>query len=156
VRSAVKNQWRSVDGPPTAPRATTLIWVLLISCSRVMTARFAPPCLGRPVFCAAAVRVMQFGHNSGCVARADESFCQALDTPSRRPPHARTAEIEGGQWRPRRPRRPRDEGAAPRPTPSDPRTADRRPRTRIRPSDERTAVGRAHVHRTRAANRRRW
>ena len=45
-----------------------------------------PARAGRPVFCAAAVRVMQFGHNSGCVARADESFCQALDTPARRPP----------------------------------------------------------------------
>ena len=42
-----------------------------------------PARAGRPVFCAAAVRVMQFGHNSGCVARADEPFCQAQDTPSR-------------------------------------------------------------------------
>ena len=39
---------------------------------------------------------MQFGHNSGCVARADEPFCQALDTPSRRPSTARTAEIDSG------------------------------------------------------------
>jgi hypothetical protein len=39
---------------------------------------------------------MQFGHNSGCVARADEPFCQALDTLSGRPSAARTAEIDSG------------------------------------------------------------
>ena len=52
--------------------------------------------------------------------------------------------VEGGQWRPRRPRRPRDEGAAPSADalgPSDGGSA---------PSDEDSAVGRARGRRTSA------